>query len=349
MANPTLFSTEFDAAYQAAIVAVNDPTGFANNTDSTINFNDATGVFTIAPTGTSYDTYQDGVKYTHTTAETLSIANTNGVHVIFFHGDVLSEVVNPTANEITVAIKTLTLISILYVNTTLGEAIYVGDERHGLQMDGSTHNLIHWRDGLTWLGGLTVVDMSVDGSGVDVDAEAGVSAGMVSDEDLAFHIDAIASTTGFPVFYMLGSESDPLWYRTVNAKFFCRTVDDTSSTLMAYNHNNSGTWELADAGARDFNLYHLFATTDPDQPIISIMGQSQYDTKNAARDGAEVEMINLTVNRSLAPEMLPIATIIMQTKSSYTNDVNARAISTDSGDDYIDWRGSFINHIPTEL
>jgi hypothetical protein len=70
------------------------------------------------------------------------------------------------------------------------------------------------------------------------------------------------------------------------------------------------------------------------------MGQDTYLDRNSARDGAEVEINNLVVNNLIFPEIKPIATIIYETRASYTNSVNARILSTDTGDDFVDWRGS---------
>jgi len=83
-------------------------------------------------------------------------------------------------------------------------------------------------------------------------------------------------------------------------------------------------------------LYHIFATTEMDNPMIVIMGQTEYTNAGNARDGALTEIHSLLTNDLLLPETRPIATIIYQTRDTYTNPVQARIISTDAGDDFID-------------
>ena len=45
----------------------------------------------------------------------------------------------------------------------------------------------------------------------------------------------------------------------------------------------------------------------------------------------------------MSPEFRPIATLIFQTKTNYGTTINARIISTDDGDPYIDWRDKTIS------
>jgi len=73
------------------------------------------------------------------------------------------------------------------------------------------------------------------------------------------------------------------------------------------------------------------------------MGQNGYSNRGSARSGAKVEVHSLVLDQLLFPEIRPIATIIYQTKTSYGNAVNARVVSTDEGDDYIDWRSEAVS------
>jgi hypothetical protein len=51
------------------------------------------------------------------------------------------------------------------------------------------------------------------------------------------------------------------------------------------------------------------------------------------------------LDQVLFPEIRPIASVIFHTSSSYDNDVKARVRSTDTGDDYVDWRSETISRV----
>jgi len=316
--------------------------GFENQTDSTISFTDGTLTFSIQPTSTNFDYWVGGVKYT-STGDTKVITDTEGIWVFYYDSDGdIQAVNNPNGGQIDTVIRTCAIISIVYWDATNNEAIYVGEERHGKDMSPSTHAYLHFTEGLRYLSGLGLNTMDVDEDGDDNEhAQFGIDAGGVTDEDLYSSISAVASTTGLPIYYMLGST--PRWVKDDANGFACRTYDKTTADRLAFNEFTGGAWQLTEESNGDFVLYHVFATTEKDTPMISIMGQNGYATKNAAREGAETEIKSLVLNDIMFPEIRPIATIIYQTKLAYGNDVNARIVSTDEGDDYVDWRNESVS------
>ncbi len=329
--------------------AMSEPTGFdLNHSDliGDISFSDSLPdrTFTIEPKGGQdyFNFFVGGREFRKSSAEIIQITDVEGIHVIYYNTDgVLSEIANPSTAQVAEGIRTVVFVAILYWNATDNEAIYVGEERHGIQMDGSTHSYLHFAEGLKYLSGLGLNTMSVDGSGVTADAQFGIDLGGVSDEDIHISVSAVTSTTGLPIYYMLGAS--PRWVRDVNAGFSVRTFDGTTSTRLAYNQYTGGAWQLTEESNGDFVLYHVFATTEKDNPMICIMGQNGYSTKRAARAGALTEIHSLVLDDILFPEIRPIATIIFQTKLAYANNVNAMVVSTDEGDDYIDWRSEIIS------
>lgn len=314
--------------------------GFATKTTSTIDFTDLTRTFSIQPTGADFDYWHDGKKYT-STGDDVVISDVEGIHAIYYDGDTLIDLANPTGANMDSIIRTETLVCILYWNVSASSAIYVGEERHGNSMSPVTHSYLHFSIGLVYLNGLGLNNMSVDGSGDTASAQFGVDSGMVTDEDLALYSPTVGSTVGLPIYYMLGST--PTWNKYVEPGFSVRTLDGTDATLLAYNEFTGGAWQLTEESRGDYILYHIFATTDINSPIISIMGQNGYASKRAARAGALLEVHALVLDELLFPEVRPLATVIYQTKASYANSVNARVTSTEEGDDYIDWRSETIS------
>ena len=339
----TITHLNIDAHIAGALTRTEwDQNGFENKTDSTMSFTDGTLTFSIQPTVTSFDYWVAGVKYT-STGDTIAISNTEGIHVIYYDGDTISEAVNPSAGDTGQVIRTKAIVSILYWDLSEATLIYFGEERHGKNMSPETHAYLHFLEGLRYLSGLALLDMSVDGGGATEDAQFGIDAGSVSDEDLYQAISTVASTTGLPIYYMLGASAE--WQKHTEAGFSVRTFDGTTATRLAWNEYTGGAWQLTQATNNDFVLCHVFATTEKDKPMIAIMGQDEYSTKKLARAGALVEVKSLILNDVLFPEIRPIATIIFQTNTGMASAVNAKVVSTDDGDDYIDWRSETIDRV----
>jgi len=318
--------------------------GFENRTDSTIAFTDATRTFSIQPTATNYSYWVEGVEYISTgDTVTIGVGTTadEGIWVIYYDDDTLTAVQNPTNSQVSSVIKTKALVCILYWNATDEESIYVGEERHGKGMSPETHSYLHFYEGLRYFSGLALTDVVADGNGdLDVSAQFGVESGTVADEDIAQTINTVIATTGLPVYYMLGAESR--WNRHIEAGFSVRTFDGTDETRLAWNEYTGGAWQLSEITNRDFVLYHIFATTEKDRPMIAIMGQNDYTTKRKARAGALVEIQSLITNDVLFPEIRPVATIIYESQDGYDNTVKSRVVTTDEGEDYVDWRSETV-------
>jgi hypothetical protein len=323
-----------------------DTTGF-DASDSTLKGSISFGgtrTFTIQPqAGKSYfNFWHRGTEFRKTTAVTKQITDVTGIHVIYFdETGTIQESVNPTVGTVGQVIRGYTIVSIIYWNATDAEAIYVGDERHLNQMDGNTHAYLHYTNGLAYVSGLGLNSFSVDGTGAVADVQFGVDEGRTADEDIDFPSDAIVSTTGLPIYHQTSTG----WHRTVKAGYSARTSGGTSATNIAYNQYTGGAWKLTAVQDAKFCLYHVFATTEKDKPIISIMGQAQYETVSAARAGAKTEVQSLVLDNILFPEVRVIGTIIYQANTTYANDINARIRSTDEGDNYVDWRSETVSRV----
>ena len=340
---PSAINTDHDDRYTTRDEW--DENGFENRTDSTLTWTDTGPNYTLSiqPTGTDFNYWVAGVKYI-TTGDTVQIDNTKeGIHIIYYDGETLTALANPTEAQVASIIRTKALASIIQWDVSEAVATYVGEERHGMNMSPTTHAYLHFIEGLRYVSGLGLNTMSVDGTGITADAQFGVDAGEVSDEDIFLTVDIVASTTGLPIYYMLGSDASPEWQRHIEAGFSVRTVDGTSTTRLAYNQNNGGTWQLTDVGNNDFVLCHVFATTEKDKPMIAIMGQNKYTSRKLAREGALSEIKTLILNELLLPESRPIATVIFQTSLTYASAVNGKVVSTDEGDNYVDWRNEDIS------
>jgi hypothetical protein len=316
--------------------------GFANTTDSTIDFNSSTRIFQIAATGSAFSYFVDGVEHS-TSGAHITLAATEGVHYIYFDGSSLTAAANPSTSQIDTVIRTKAIVAAVYWSTVNTSGIFVGDERHGKGMSPNTHAYLHFTEGLRYLSGLGLNNMTVDGDGsLAVHAQFGIDSGSVTDEDLWKAISAVASGTGLPLYHMEGASASPNWVITEPSGY---SVKPTGTGRLAYNQLTGGSWQLTEIGNNNFVLAHVFATTEKDRPMLALMGQNEYSNIAQARDGAAAEVLSLVTSDILFPEIKPIATVIYQTSNGYTNPVKARVRTTDDGDNYVDWRSEVVSRV----
>lgn len=315
-------------------VEVTDTNGFPpdQRTGTTIAFSDSSREFSITPTSGSFHFYQLGDKYQKTTAQTVIITDVEGLHFIYFDGATLTSVANPTESQIETIILSKAFVAFIMWDATNGVATFIGDERHGISMSPRTHLYLHRTRGAQYLSGLALNSILADENGdVNTHAQFGVGPGEIADEDIETNISAVASTTGLPVYYLDGASGN--LRRQINAGY---SVLTTGTGRLAYNENASAGWTLTEVTNNDFVLCHVFATNEIDTPMIAIMGQNEYATAGDARAGANNEISNLLLQLP-QPEIVPVATLIFQTSDGYSNAVKAKIISTDTGEDYVNW------------
>jgi len=316
--------------------------GFPSSNNSpeklTISFDDGTRTFSIAPVGDDYYFYVQGRQFRKTSQTILQITNVEGKHYPYFdeNGDI-QELVNPTASQISTAIRDFCTIAQIFWDSENQEAVIFGDERHGNTMSESTHAYLHFAFGMRWLQGLGLTGILADQDGSsNTHAQVGHAFGIVTDEDLLNMISSRASTVGMPIIYFKDSGN----VRRLTLSGF-PVIDDVSAGSgatgrLVYNQYTGGIWQLTTVADGYFVNYHLFATNDKDQPIISVMGQNQYDTISNARIGMATE-IDTALSLLDSQEMLPLASIIFETQDAYSNAVKARIRQTPNGIDYVDW------------
>lgn len=312
---------------------IKEPTGFPNRTDSVTSFSNATRIFTIQPATTSFDVYVRGHKHTKTTAQTVTIPNLPGSHYIFFDiGGVLQ-----TTQVIDSSIfQDNAFVSIIYWNTDISQQVYYAEERHGLVMDGATHGYLHTVFGARYISGFALQNFSVDGTGnLAANAQFTSDSGTIRDEDLL--IQAIAQTQ-IPILYRQGTQ----WRKKAADAYpviYSGTAGYTGANgRLPYNLLSAGTWSLSEVPNNNFVLVHFFATNDVNNPVVGIQGTSTYTSISGARTGASSEITAL----SGIPfaEFVAIGSVIYETANTYANVPKARVRSTDTGANYVDFRGT---------
>jgi hypothetical protein len=212
----------------------NEPTGITPEQKAltTISVDSTARTLTIAPTGASFEYWDQGVKYTKTSPQTASFPDTEGSHFFYFEGENFAS--TPTFDESIILTKTY--VAVIYWNPTAQDVIYLGDERHTPQMPGRTHLSLHLGIGSVYVEGLALVGLVTDSLGnLDSHAQFGIQTGSFLDEDLQHVIpdDSAPATTS--VFYKEGGTGT--WRRDANQQF---PVKGFVAGRLAYNLFSGG-------------------------------------------------------------------------------------------------------------
>lgn len=317
-----------------------EPSGFGSRATTSLSVNESTRTVTVSPTGSSFEYYVRGVKYTHTSSASVTFSDTEGVWHIYFDGYNLQS----SQSNITQIITEYAYVANLYWDAINNKAIVFCEERHGLTMDGYTHMYLHNSIGATFVNGFALGNFQVDGTGAaSADGYFSVANGVFYDEDIVHTIvdgapQDISTVARLPVLYRTGSDG---YWRSKAADPFPIIYSGTAgytgaSGRLPYNQWTGSAWQLAEVAENKYVLLHVFATNNISEPVIAIQGIAQYNNKTEARTGATTELASL----SGLPfqEIVAIGTIIYETSSLYTNAIKARVISTDDGSDYVDFR-----------
>lgn len=310
---------EGSSSFSSVFSDMKEPTGFVNRTDSEISFDNGTRTFTIQPTGINYSIYHLGVRTIIDVPLNITIPDTSGNYYIY---------IGSSANLTYTTTFDLALISeyaycaYIYWDDVDNKAVIFGDERHGITMDGTTHAYLHTTRGTQLVSGAAI--SYTLGSGA-LDAHAQISLGdmQIKDEDITVNINNDATPDApfeqilfpiaeIPIVYREGS----IWKKSVATQF--PMIVQSGDVRASYNEFTGVTWQLTEAPSNNKTLVtYIFATTSVDEPVIGILGQTQYNNIDEARGTASWENINFGDLPS--PEMKLLYTLYYDTSSGYAN------------------------------
>jgi len=318
-------------------VEVNDTNGFplVQKTNTNISVVDATRTFTISATQYPFHYYINGEKYEQSTAQSVIFSDVEGQHFVYFDTEGLKVIANPTPAQIEEMVLNYTFVAIIPWNATDKKVeIDILDERHGIGMNPATHLYLHLTQGAKFISGFGLSNFVIGDGSLDSHAQFSVADGIYFDEDIEHSSSLINATTSVPVVYNLG----------VN-KFIRSAIQPNNKVLAAsggrlyYNSFIGSVWGLTECSDNRYVLAHEFGFNGNTVKVVTIMGQNEYATLTLAREGANVEINNIVSSLPFV-EMIPLSTTIYQTRSSYTNSLNARIVQVSTGVNYVDWRTS---------
>lgn len=290
-----------------------EPTGFPNLTDTSApTFSSPT--VTLAKTGTSFDFYIKGVKYTKSANQTVNLPNGDatdiGTWYIYFNAAGTLTATKTTAWDIASADSCP--VAVLFFNGAAGR---ICDERHGTVMDAATHDLLHYTVGCRYESGLA-------GTFTDPTAIA-IALGVIHDEDLEYSFGA--KTQCVPFYHSSGV------YTFGNAQNSYRVV---AATILQYDNLTN----LADVTNNKYVAYWIFATMDTLTPIWAMPGQREDTLLKDARDNNKYESLSLGVLPF--PEMKLLYRVLLQRTTGapgglYVETQDLRTVSNLSSGTYV--------------
>jgi hypothetical protein len=233
-----------------------DPTGFPNRTDTTLTFDAASKTFAI--TGSNFKVYSAGKEYTKNNQAVGIGSAVAGTTTRIYYNETGMDIAQTTGQW---DIDTANVpIATVYWDGVRG---IIGDERHGIQMDGKTQEYLHETMGPRYASGYTLTHAGSSPT-------FSVSAGEFYDDDNEY-IDTAAI-----------SQSRIIWHSgsvMVSTPLQNRMWMTSSAGTIAYDTLTA----TASVGGGSLVAYWLYAVNGTDTRFISVMGQRTDNTLANAR------------------------------------------------------------------
>lgn len=288
--------------------------GALDGYDPAYEFDSTATTFTITP-DVEQIVWVDGKRFVKTTAESVSVPDDGLTFIYYNSAGVLS------AKSTFFDFKTEAPVS--YVYRYDGRVLFLGDERHGITMDGATHEYLHRTRGAAYATGFGVNGFTLVGNGTaESDATINLAPGEFYDEDLLIHIQhgltgdrftqPLESPAQLPVFFHTDDGWDAVQATNIPAI--------SGTARMAFNLKTGETWTVEDVQNNHFGIMYVIATNNLLAPVMAVMGQESYGSKGAAEAALYADF---DLDGFPFFEFRPLYKLIYEVKDSYTNAIKA--------------------------
>jgi hypothetical protein len=227
-----------------------EPNGFSNRNDVTLSFDNGTRVFTIQPSGTSYDFYANGTLYTKSEAITTTIPDSEGEHYIYF--DSTGAIQNTQTFNSDIILRNC-FVSSLYWDATNKEVLNEPlNETHGWEMPAEVHSYLHRTQGTKFVSGCALtLDATGNGSSDD-HIRFGGSSGVIADEDINHSVISRVLSDNVTVLYREGAN----WRQRTGSSF--PVILGLNSRPQWNEEVTTDNWQLTEVASTDFMLIHIY-------------------------------------------------------------------------------------------
>ena len=258
-----------------AFIKITDATTFG---DGVTPLEDRTFAHYKAAGQDEFSFWAKGYHIVKTTTQTIELSLAAGKQIVVYElNEAKDDAVLKVEDTVHNAIYVDTICAVISGNPTSAMKVVFANERHGKDMPGSTHEMLHETFGCQYGTGMDINGMVNDGS-----TFTSIDAGTVWDEDIAH---TVVAATAAPFLYRDGL-GDWVLENVAGAVTSTNDLAFTNATAddALYNLNNGdGTWSLVDTGL-DYVIMHIFATNDAEYPIFKVVGQEIYSDRTTARN-----------------------------------------------------------------
>lgn len=303
--------------YSKNNVVTKSPTGFPDNTASTITYNELTQSLTISPVSGTFEYWINGQIYSVASPQTL--AHTNATGAYFFYFDTVGLKVANFSTFTNFEDKSLVALVYFYDTTYF----LVEDERHTTKLDPVCHFILHKNIGCFITTDIELLTYdSQPSSPVTTSNQYSLSSGVLWDEDIKYEYAGHARGTYYyndfqnPVsssFWTFPSSTQPY-------KF------NASTKYIQYQHILANSWTWSDVPNNSYMNYYLIIAPIVNQAYAPQLspGLIYYSTLQEAIDVAYTDDVQTVNIGYVPPEFIILWKITFKTSSSYTNDGKCR-------------------------
>lgn len=230
-----------------------DMTGFpvdaSGNYLCTLTYNESTRTVTVTPTGSTFDIFVSGTKYTFTGAQSIQHGTQQGGHYIYFD-------LNGTLVTGQTPWDILLHVPVCYVFRDAVSNINIAwEERHQAGRDLYWHRNQHFNEGSKIRSGFAASGYVLNSSTSNADITYSIDSGIVEDEDISVTTEALSDNGPYTILLRTGATGDWVVDRSSTVPLLLSGLD------VAYNNFTGGVWTLTAPGQNRYVNYYVFAAT----------------------------------------------------------------------------------------
>jgi len=242
-----------------------EPTGFPNRTDSIINWDNTNKILSISASvpANGFKVYSNGYEFTKVYDSQSLASNTPGT-LTYFYYSVGDHIFNKSLTPWPFQTGDVPVCTIYWDGTTG----ITGDERHGIIMDGATHEYLHDCFGSRYVSGFGGVFTASLG-------RFSLDPGEIQDEDIQH-----TTTTTISASRVMYHSNGVFVVSPITGSFYIKA--SVSPNNVAYD-NLTNTSSVSNPAISNYVAYWIIATNSPICPIVSIMGQREDVNLNNAK------------------------------------------------------------------